>query len=72
MLTNKQLQITRLLTERELHGVMKRRGQTLYAEFLRRLLDAIDREIPDAPSDPEMDMSSVMITTHKGSPGNGH
>lgn len=72
MLTKKQLQIMRLLTERELQGVMKRSGQNLYAEFLRRLLDAIDRDIPNAPTDPEMDMSSVMITTHKGSPGNGH
>jgi hypothetical protein len=72
MLTNKQLQVARLLAEGELHRVMKRQSQSLYAEFLRRLMDTIDREIPSAPSDPEMDMNSIMLTTHKGSPHNGH
>jgi len=72
VLTQRQLQVLRLLAERELHHIQKEaRKMELYAEFLRRLIEAIDREFPSAPQDAEMDLTSINLITHKKSPGNG-
>lgn len=72
MLTKRQLEVSRILAQRELYHIEKEdRKMELYAEFLRRLIEAIDREFPDAPQDIEMDLTSVNLITHKKSPGNG-
>lgn len=71
MLTKKQLQVLRLLAERELHKEERDEGSKLYIEFLRRLTEAIDHEMPEAPEDPEMDLSLKTIVTHKESYKNG-